>query len=238
MRREPYGVGSIVHVVKRGARGLPFLKEEPDYHRLLLMLAHFNDKPSRQYWIQDLECEHKLRNFKRADTWGKKDPLVYIHAFCLQSNHFHLLLEEISEGGISSFMQKIGNGLAGYLNEKYSEIGSPFQGSYKSKTIDNDVYLRYAMAYIQTKNTFEQYPGGYTKAFKNFDSAYQWSIRCPNSSAHDHLERPDLSRTIVSDSLVPTLWTEKEYKKYAEDVIAGRAHIGTRDKKAFHGSFQ
>ncbi len=242
MRTEPYGVGSIVHVVKRGARGLPFLKHPMDYHRLLLLLAHFNDKHVRQFWFRELQDEKKLSSFERASSWVDKEPIVHIHAFCLHANHFHLLLEEITEGGISLFMQKIGNGIAGYTNEKYHEFGSPFQGSYKSKTIDNDAYLRYVIAYIQTKNVFEQFSGGYAKAEKNFDEAYAWSTKFPYSSSFDHLntdlERSDLSkRGIVSEMLVPKLWTPEEYREYAFDVIAGRAHLGTLDKDAFRGAF-
>ena len=121
MRREPYGVGSKVHVVKRGARGLPFLKDSADFHRMLLLLAHFNDKNSRQFWYRELDDEKKVYTLERASFWREKDPLTQIHAFCLHSNHFHLILEEILEGGISLFMQKIGNGIAGYVNEKYRE---------------------------------------------------------------------------------------------------------------------
>lgn len=238
MRREPYGVGSIIHVVKRGARGLAFLKEASDYDQLLLMLAHFNDKPARPFWYRELQDEGKLTSFERADTWGEKDPLVLIHAFCLHANHFHLLLEEIREDGVSLFMQKIGNGMSGYLNEKYKEFGSPFQGSYKSKTVNDDIYLRYVIAYIQTKNIFEQFPDGYAKATNHFAEAYAWSLKSPFSSSFDHLGRSDLpKRGIVSDLLVPTLWTPKQYRKFAVDVILGRAHLGTTDANAFRGAF-
>jgi len=239
MRREPYGVGSIIHVVKRGTRGLPFLKDDADRHRLLLMLAHFNDKPSRPLWFRDLLAEEKVITFERADSWPDQSPLTKIHAFCFHSNHIHLLLEEIFDGGISLFMQKIGNGLSGHLNEKYQEYGSPFQGAYKSKTIDSDTYLRYVITYIQVKNAFEQFPGGYTKAEKQFKKAYEWALEFPYSSLHDHLERSDLhkSRGIVSSDLFTSMWSPSEYKKYAEDVILGRAHLGTDDKNAFRGAF-
>jgi hypothetical protein len=240
MRREPYGVGSIVHVVKRGARGLPFLKDASDFDRLLLMLVHFNDEKVSKSWYRDLFDEAKHRGFERADIWPEQNPITKIHAFCLHANHFHLLLEETQEHGISLFMQKLGNGIAGYINEKHGEYGSPFQGAYKSKTVDNDTYLRYVVAYIQTKNTFEHFPGGYEQAQNDFAKAFDWSTDFPYSSAYDHipLRRSDLhKRNIVSDDLVPTLWSPTEYRKFAEDVIAGRAHLGTPDKFAFRGAF-
>ena len=238
MRREPYGVGSLIHAVKRGARGLSFLKNKTDFDRLLLMLAHFNDKPARDNWYRDLQDEGKISTFERARNWPNKKPLVNIHAFCLHANHFHLLMEEITEGGISLFMQKIGTGLATYLNEKYNEYGSPFQGSYKSKTVDTDEYLQYVSAYIQVKNAFEQFPGGYDAASSNFDAAYAWSLMFPYSSLGDTTRRSDLhNRGIVVNSLLPRIWTPAKYKNFSRDVIEGRAHMGTDDPNSFRGAF-
>lgn len=205
---------------------------------MLLMLAHFNDALARPLWFRDILDENLSHTLGRPNRWGEKRPLVSIHAFCLHANHFHLLLEEIAEGGVSAFMQKLGNGLAGYVNEKYGEFGSPFQGSYRSKTIDSDAYLRYVIAYIQTKNVFERFPGGYATAQGDFPRAFAWTLSYAFSSAHDFWGRSDLpARDIVSEELVPKLWDSNEYERFARDVIEGRVHIGTQDKNAFHGAF-
>ena len=241
MRKEPYGIGSIVHAVKRGARGFPFLKDATDKQRLLLLLAHGNDDAALSpNWFRELQDENKIGTFERASLWSERNPLVCIHCFCLHDNHYHFLLEEIVEGGIARFMQKTGTALSSYLNEKYDESGSPFQGSYKSKTIDSDAYLRYVIAYIEVKNAFEQFPGGYAEAALNFDMAFEWAIQFPHSSLHDHLCRSDLhksSRGIVSVNLTQSLWTSGEFKTFARDVIEGRAHLSGLDKKAFTGTF-
>jgi len=203
------------------------------------MLTHFNDKTSRQNWHRELLDNNTCSLFEHPSIWPEKEPLTRVHAFCLHTNHLHFLLEEIAEGGISAFMKKIGNGIAGYINERHGEYGSPFQGAYKSKTIDNDTYLRYVFAYIQVKNVFEQFPGGYTVAENNFDAAYEWTIQFPYGSLFDHLSRSDLDsrRNIVEPSLFNGLWTPAEFKIYARDVINGRSHLGTTDKNAFRGAF-
>lgn len=243
MRREPYGLGSFVHVIKRGARGLPFLKDTVDRDRFLLLLAHFNDVPSRPLWLRDIHLHENLSPFERVPTWGEKEPLTRIHAFCAHANHIHLLLEEIVEGGVSAFMKKFGNGIAGYLNERYGEFGSPFQGAYRSKTIDDDVYLRYVYAYIHVKNTFEQFPKGYQAAEKDFDAAYAWATQFPYSSLYDHVGagRSNLlngnGRGIVDTALFESLWTPYEFKIFAQDVIEGRTHVTSIDPKAFSGAF-
>jgi hypothetical protein len=242
MRREPYSIGSIVHIVKRGARGISFLRDEEDRYRLLLQLAHFNDEHVSPYWFRDLLAEDKQHGFERPSSWPERQPLVKLHAFCLQSNHLHLCAEEIREGGISTFMQKIGTGISAFLNEKYGESGSPFQGSYRSKTVDDDAYLRYLIAYIEIKNTFEQLPGGYAHASQYFDHAYEQAIRFNSSSLPDHLRilgKSDFpKRGIIADDLIPTLWSADEFRRFAADMITGRAHLTELHKDAVSGAFE
>lgn len=228
MRREPYGVGSFVHVVKRGARGIAFLKENKDRDRLLLQIRHFNDVTVSPYWLRDLIAEQKHHTFERADAWEEQEPIVKVHAFCIHTNHFHLLLEEIVENGISRYMHKTGIGISEYLNEKYNEFGSPFQGPYRSKTIDSDEYLRYVLAYIQVKNVFEQFPDGYDAASKRFDEAYEWALRFPYGSIFDHEgDGVSMKRHVVSGDIWQGLWRPGEFKSFSRDVIDGRAHIAS-----------
>ncbi len=74
--------------------------------------------------------------------------LVLIGAWCLMPNHFHLLIKENGEGGISKFMQKLATAYSMYFNTKYSRTGGLFEGRFKSSHIDNDRYLKYIFSYI------------------------------------------------------------------------------------------
>lgn len=228
MRVEPYGVGSFLHVVKRGARGMPFMTDQHDRLRFLQMLAHFNDEAARENWIDDLEREDKSNTFTRATAWDEKLPLTAIHAFCIHDNHFHLLLEEIREGGVTAFMRKLGTGFVGYLNARHAEHGSPFQGSYKSRTVDDDAYLRYLFAYIQIKNTFELLPTGYVSASSHFDVSYKKACVLPHSSLYDHEFGGGDDRGIVTKELFHDLWTPRQWRAYTKDVISGRSHLISR----------
>lgn len=78
----------------------------------------------------------------------KKDGLVDICAYCIMPNHFHLLLREQVEGGISKFMQKLITGYTMYFNKRYDRTGVLFQGKYKAVHADTDTYLKYLLAYI------------------------------------------------------------------------------------------
>lgn len=173
MRVEPFTIGSYVHVLKRGARGLPITKDKSEQWRFVRLLYYMNDVYSNDYWERDTE---DLGMFSRPTTWPERKPLVEILAWTLMPNHFHLILKEIKAGGISKFMQKLGGSMSVYANLKHNEKGSLFQGSYKGRTIIEDRYLRYLASYIMVKNVFELYPGGFKKAQEEFNLAWKWAI--------------------------------------------------------------
>ena len=61
-----------------------------------------------------LNKEESIYDFER----GRK--LVQIGAYCLMPNHFHILITQVSEDGISKFMQKLSTAYAMYYNKKYN----------------------------------------------------------------------------------------------------------------------
>jgi hypothetical protein len=235
MRVEAYGVGSFLHVVRRGARGLPIVKDDWDRHRFLLNLTHFNDAQTSPTWFQDLGRENKEHTFERASLWPDKREIVQLISFCLSNNHLHLMPKEICEGGVSLFMKKLGNGMVGHFQERYKEKGSIFQSSFKSRTINSDEDLRYVIAYIEVKNVFELHPSGYDFASQHFEEAFSWAQDYPFSSLYDRFHGLH-ERGIVSDG--PTTWDKDEYKEFARDVILGRAHLALRASKVFSGHFE
>ena len=50
MRVEPFSVGSYMHAIKRGARGLPIVQNIDDRRRFLRILYYMNDEFLDPYW--------------------------------------------------------------------------------------------------------------------------------------------------------------------------------------------
>lgn len=224
MRKEPYTVGSYLHIMKRGARGMPIVQDEGDRWRFKLILNHFNDHFHSESWYRDLMDEEISNTLKRASTWPEKKPLVSVEAFTLMSNHFHLILKEIEDGGVAKFMHKLGTGMVNHANAKYKEKGSIFQGPYKSRTISEDSYFRYAGAYVMVKNTFELFPEGFERACKSFDTAWEWATHYLYSSLGHYaevLDSPILTKPFLKE-LFPT---SSELKKFSKDLLDGKAKI-------------
>ena len=81
-----------------------------------------------------------------------KEPLVEVIAFCLMPNHYHLVLRQLVDGGITLFMKKLADSYVGYFNLKYDRkgMGSLFQGSFKAVHVEDDRQLMALVCYIFT----------------------------------------------------------------------------------------
>lgn len=72
---------------------------------------------------------------------------VEIYAYCIMSNHFHLLLQaELKE--LSAFMAKILASYAHYYNYIHKRIGYVFQDRYRSQCIETEDYFWNCVKYI------------------------------------------------------------------------------------------
>ncbi len=76
------------------------------------------------------------------------EKIVDIHGWCLMGNHYHLLLSERVEGGLSLFLKKLNGGYAKYFNERYTRSGALFQGKTKKIHIDTDGHFLHILHYI------------------------------------------------------------------------------------------
>jgi len=219
MRVEPHAIGSIVHVVKRGARGLLIVRDKEERERFVRGLCYLNDMFRDQFWDKSTRDTHLGI---RPESWPKKEPLCDILAWTLLPNHFHMILRETSEGGISKFMQKLCGSMSTYSNLKHKEKGSLFQGGYRGRTADlkDDTYTRNLFVYVLVKNLFECHPKGFVYALKNFEDAFAWSLGYPYSGLMEFVNTTDV--ICAKDALSICFESSKEFKSYAKEVMLHR----------------
>lgn len=106
------------------------------FHKLLYIA-----NSAKSFRFRDME-NLSLDEIERADT------LTAIGAYVLMPNHFHILVKETKNNGISNFMEKLSTGYSMYFNKKYERVGPLFQGRFKATHIDGNEYLKYLFAYI------------------------------------------------------------------------------------------
>lgn len=142
--RDPALVnGEFYHVYNRGVEKRTIFQHDRDYQRFLFHLFALNDRdvvPNHSFYAN--------RDPSAPPERKERDLLVDILAFCFMPNHFHILVRQAADEGISLFMQKISAGYAKYFNIRYERTGRLFEGPFQAKHIVEDRYLRHLVTYI------------------------------------------------------------------------------------------
>lgn len=142
-RKIPFSTGEFYHIYNRGVDKRAIFSDNYDIDRLFKSLIEFNVVDP----IGSLYENSKRDDICGGSTATTSAKLVNITAYCLNINHYHLIVEQLIDGGISEFMKRIG-GYTWYFNNKYDRSGSLFQGRFKSVHIDSNEYLLHVSAYV------------------------------------------------------------------------------------------
>jgi len=118
-------------------------------------------------------------------------------------NHFHFILKQLKDGGISVFMSQLLNSYTKYFNTKFDRVGALLQGVFKSIHLESDEQLIHLSRYIHLNPIVS----GVTK---NLNS-YQWS------SYKDYIQENN-SFCSISEILNFFPSTEK-YEEFVKDQI-------------------
>lgn len=134
-RRDALIIGEYYHLYDRGVEKRKIFQCADDYRHFIFLMYICNTEKS--IVLRDID-----KDFDRGET------IVDIGAYCLMPNHFHILLKEKTEGGISNYMLKLLTAYSMYFNKKYKRTGRLFESVFKSSHVDNDRYLKYLYSYI------------------------------------------------------------------------------------------
>jgi len=133
--------------------------------------------------------------------------LVEIGSYVLMPNHLHLILREIRDGGIPLFMQKLFTGYTMYFNKKYNRTGALFSGTFKSRHISDDRYLKRVVPYIFL-NPLELFEPRWKQGVGNLTQLERRLISYPYSSMPDFLRKERPEKNIISRS-IETMFDKK-----------------------------
>lgn len=131
------------HIYNRGVEKRTTFLDESDHFRFILGMSEFNG--TRPVCHLD---RYDLKKVPEDKSGEAEEKLVEIVCYVLMPNHYHLILKQTKENGISKFMQKLGTGYTKYFNKRYQRSGVLFQGVYKRKHIPDDEYLLHLSRYI------------------------------------------------------------------------------------------
>lgn len=139
-RTIPFVNGEFYHIYNRGLEKLPTFYQTRDYSRFLKALYY--------YQIQNPKPKFSLYQESKIFQINPNKKIVDLVSYCLMPNHFHLLVKQLQDGGISEFMRKFIHSYTKYRNVKYNRQGPVFQGMFKAVRVETDEQLIHLSRYI------------------------------------------------------------------------------------------
>ena len=147
-RKVILGPGEIYHVFNRGVASSPIYLNTREYLRFLDLVDYyrFSNTPLSFSKLMNLEKEEREKIFLEL----KKENSIHVEVltYCLMPNHFHLLLKQKTDKGISVFMSNLQNSYVKYFNIKNERAGPLFQSMFKAVRIETDEQLLHVSRYI------------------------------------------------------------------------------------------
>ncbi len=165
----------IYHIYNRSINSVPIFASKNNCQRALELISYyqFAKTPLSFSKLKKLSVKRKTEILHNLSV--KDERQIKIFSFCLMPNHFHFLLEQAEEKGISKFLANFQNGYARYFNLKNHRIGPLFQGAFKAVRIETDEQLLHVSRYIhlnpysslvvKSLRELEEYPWGSLREF-------------------------------------------------------------------------
>jgi putative transposase len=138
----------IYHIFNRSVDGQTIFSSKWEFTRAIQTIDYyrFSNPPIRfsQYLKLDSETSSKL--YRSISTCNPHR--VKILSYCLMPNHYHFLLQQTIDNGISKFISDFSNSYSKYFNTKNHRLGPLFQGTFKNVRIETVEQLIHASRYI------------------------------------------------------------------------------------------
>lgn len=169
-RLIPLVTNEIYHVYNRGLDSRPTFTNVKEYRRALLAMNFykFNSPPMKLSLFLQLSNEQRQNILREFLIAGK--PIVEFLSFCLMPNHFHFLLKQTDDNGVSRFMSNFQNSFTRYSNTRHERIGQLFLDQFKAVRIETDEQLLHVSRYIH----LNPYSSFIVKALEDLQD-YPWS---------------------------------------------------------------
>lgn len=208
-RVEVLAPEQIYHIFNRGVAALPIYLTTKNYSRFLDLTDYyrFSNTPISFSNLLKLPREERANLLTRLRMENAIH--VEIITFCLMPNHFHFLLKQMTEKGISTFMRNLQNSYVKYFNIKNERAGPLFQSMFKAVRVETDEQLLHVSRYIHLNPST-----AYIVEPEKLED-YLWS------PYRIYLNEESVKNSFVNPKIILDFFKNgKEYKKFVLDQAA------------------
>lgn len=206
MRKNPLITGELYHIFNKSIAGYTIYNNAEEFLRMFNVICYYQREGHKVNFSKFFRSgEDKKVNCVESAVLKDKRKLVEIISYCLMPTHFHLILKQIMDDGISTFLNNIENSYSRYFNLKHKRKGPLWEGRFKSVLIKTDEQLLHLTRYIHLNPVTAQL----------VNEPEKWSM----SSYNEYLSVADENNRICNYNNI--LHTEPTtYRRFVEDRIS------------------
>lgn len=145
VRKIPLVTDHYYHIFNRGVNRSPIFSQAKDYYRFLSLINYcrYTNYPLKFSQFKNCSQDRREEISKKL-----KDPFATFVAYCLMPNHFHFVMQQKRDEGISAFMNRLLTSYTKFFNKKYDRSGPLFEGRFKAVLVETDGQLAHLVRYI------------------------------------------------------------------------------------------
>ncbi len=136
----PFATDHYYHVYNRGVEKRSIFENSRDYTRFVKTIKYY----------QLAGPKPKLSKSLNSSTFklNLNEKIVEVICYCLMPNHFHFLIKQLKDGGITEFISKLSNSYTKYYNTKHTRVGPLLQGVFKTVLVESGEQFIHLSRYI------------------------------------------------------------------------------------------
>lgn len=196
-RKTPLVTNEIYHVFNRGINRAPTFTNKRELARAVetVNFYRFANPPVRLSKYFTLANERRKEILQIMENHPK---LVEIYSYCFMPNHFHFLLRQAKDVGISKFLSNFQNSYTRYFNTRNKRDGSLFLDQFKAVRIETEEQCLHVSRYIHL-NPYTSYIVGSLDELKK----YPWSslLTYLSSNTNNSLVNTDLVKNFFKEDI-------------------------------------
>lgn len=169
-RDEPFLNNGIYHVFDRTIDSRKVFQNQTNASEFLNILKYYRSLKANVSFSRYKNLDFQLQKSLLFTLQIKKYFMIEILAFCLMPTHFHILLRQRVEGGVSKYMATLLNSFTRFFNSKNKRKGPIFFPRFRSVSVQTDEQMIHTSRYIH----LNPYSSGVIKHIKDLEN-YKYS---------------------------------------------------------------
>ena len=142
IRKNLLSNGETYHIFNKSIAGYKIFNTNNDYERFIKEMVFYKQGK------KDLKFSRFIEYPKDSEEVANKKDIVNIIAYAIMPTHFHLILRQESDNGISDYINYLQKSYTLSFNNRHKRVGPLWQGRFKNVLVQNDEQLMHLTRYI------------------------------------------------------------------------------------------